>query len=654
MADVFISYKKEDRALAEQVEAALVASGLSSWWDTSLHPRESWDAIIQREIAEAKAVIVIWTPRSVRSEWVRIEANYGKQHGKLVPLLVEACDIPLAFTLTQAANLTDWDGSDEHKGWQTALGWVQAHTTALHSPDPLPEQTTAPAAPALHQPVAVAPVPTPRQFEPQGVGVSQSPPPFNASSYVYISHPRDIDRDLMRAVVRALFRRSVSVWLWDPAPYALTREEQLAIGRQSAATDFAKAMLQRIETAPCNLLLIGEHSKAGGFQTQEIDHALAHGIYAAARVDGVEHGGLPSEFQTGFLPDLNPAANDDETIQNRIAGLADDVARIVHGSTGVAKESAGQKRGVWAFGVAVLFAAVAVGWWTFDTFVADGTITETSGSTEAAVENAVLDSYSPGDEFRDCDECPEMVVIPSGSFVIGSPSSEAGRQDDEGPLRTVQIGYELAVGKYEVTWAEWEACVADGGCDNAGPLGAGGDNGWGRGSRPVIRVSWEDAQAYVLWLSRKTGERYRLLSEAEWEYAARGVTTPTAAFTRFSWGDGDPTCSRGARNGAVFIPCEGSETEPVGFSAANAFGLHDLHGNVWEWTQDCYQDSYSGAPTDGSARLVSGCSQRVLRGGSWVSNPIRLRSANRSRYLPSNRGVDVGFRVARTLSPPTP
>lgn len=139
MADVFISYKKEDRALAQRVEAALKRERITSWWDTSLHPRESWDAIIQREIAEAAAVIVIWTPRSVRSEWVRIEATYGKQNGKLVPLLAEPCDIPLAFTLTQAAHVTDWNGAARHEGWHQALEWIVALMDSDDGPDPLPE-----------------------------------------------------------------------------------------------------------------------------------------------------------------------------------------------------------------------------------------------------------------------------------------------------------------------------------------------------------------------------------------------------------------------------------------------------------------------------------------------------------------------------------
>lgn len=261
-------------------------------------------------------------------------------------------------------------------------------------------------------------------------------------------------------------------------------------------------------------------------------------------------------------------------------------------------------------------------------------------------------SYRAGQVFRDTlsggGQGPEMVVIPSGSFTMGSPETEDGHDRDE-ILRTIDIRYQFAVGKYEVTWAEWEACVADGGCIGSGPEGAGGDNGWGRGSRPVINVSWHGAQAYVQWLSRKTGERYRLLSEAEWEYAARAVTTIDAQWTRFSWGNGDPTCSRGARNGAVFNSCEGRGTEPVGFSAANAFGVHDMHGNVREWVEDCYDYRYSENPTDGSALIVNNCSRRVLRGGAWSSSPRNLRSAERFKDNPSERDSRIGFRVARTL-----
>jgi formylglycine-generating enzyme required for sulfatase activity len=258
-----------------------------------------------------------------------------------------------------------------------------------------------------------------------------------------------------------------------------------------------------------------------------------------------------------------------------------------------------------------------------------------------------------GDTFQDTltggGKGPEMVVIPAGSFTMGSPSSEEGRGGNEGPQRTVQINYQFAVGKYEVTWAEWEACVADDGCDGSGPAGAGGDEGYGKGNRPVINVDWNDAQAYVQWLSRKTGAKYRLLSEAEWEYAARAGTS-----NAYWWGGsasheyanyGADRCCSGLATGRD----QWERTSPAGSFPANAFGLQDMHGNVWEWVEDCYGSSYSGAPTDGSARIVSDCSQRVLRGGSWYSYPQFLRSAIRSGLNPTNRNYIIGFRVARTL-----
>ena len=175
-----------------------------------------------------------------------------------------------------------------------------------------------------------------------------------------------------------------------------------------------------------------------------------------------------------------------------------------------------------------------------------------------------------GKVFRDCPECPEMVVVPSGSFMMGSPSGEKGRDSDEGPVHRVTFERPFAVGVYEVTFGEWDACVSGGGCGGHRPS----DRGWGRGRRPVINVNWKDAQAYVRWLSRKTGEEYRLLSESEWEYVARAGTRAA-----YWWGDGV------GRNRANCSDCGDSYryTAPVGSFSANPFGLHDVHGNVWEW-----------------------------------------------------------------------
>ena len=221
-------------------------------------------------------------------------------------------------------------------------------------------------------------------------------------------------------------------------------------------------------------------------------------------------------------------------------------------------------------------------------------------------------------DFRDCPHCPEMVVVRPGSFMMGSPPSEEDRWDNEGPQHRVTIGAAFAVGVYEVTFSEWEACASAGGCGGYRPH----DQRWGRGRRPVINVSWDDAQSYVAWLSGETGESYRLLSESEWEYVARAGTQ-----TRYWWGD-DIGDNRANCDGCG-SRWDDDGTAPVGSFAANAFGLHDVHGNVWEWVQDCWNDSYVGAPNDGSAWESGECSRRVLRGGSWYLVPRLLRAADR-------------------------
>jgi len=243
---------------------------------------------------------------------------------------------------------------------------------------------------------------------------------------------------------------------------------------------------------------------------------------------------------------------------------------------------------------------------------------------------------TPGSVFRDCPVCPEMVVVPPGSFTMGSPDAEKDRSGNEGPAHQVNISYSFAAGVHEVTFAQWEACAADGGCNGYSP----DDKGWGRGNRPAINVSWKDARSYLEWLSAKTGQSYRLLSESEWEYVARaGTTTP------YHYG------------GEIFLNqarYNSNSTAPAGSYSPNAFGLHDVHGNVWEWTQDCWNDGYEGTPRDGNARESGDCSWRVLRGGSWNLQPGRLRSAARGRNLAGSRNIRSGIRVARMLGPSAP
>jgi formylglycine-generating enzyme required for sulfatase activity/serine/threonine protein kinase len=241
---------------------------------------------------------------------------------------------------------------------------------------------------------------------------------------------------------------------------------------------------------------------------------------------------------------------------------------------------------------------------------------------------------------------PKMVAIKAGSFKMGCVSGK-DCYDNEKPVHSVTVNaFELAI--TEVTFDQWDACVKAKGCSHKPK-----DEGWGRGKRPVIHVSWNDTQQYIKWLNKETGKHYRLPSEAEWEYAARAGTN-----TKYWWGNKNPSCHKKDKNGASFDGGEKSDcyynpnnkyrgTEEVAHYSANPWGLYDLHGNLWEWVQDRYQDTYKKPPSDGSAWESAGAS-RVLRGGSWNNAPRNLRSANRFRNTPDYRNSLIGFRLARS------
>ena len=221
---------------------------------------------------------------------------------------------------------------------------------------------------------------------------------------------------------------------------------------------------------------------------------------------------------------------------------------------------------------------------------------------------------------------------------VGSPEDELDRQTSEGPQHEVALAQPFAVSKFEVTFEEWDACVATAGCPQVADR-------WGRGQMPVINASWGDAKQYVAWLSQLTGKEYRLLTEAEWEYAARA-----GASTRYSWGD-DPRAGDANCDGCG-SPWDLKRTAPVGSLRPNAFGLHDVHGNVWEWVEDTWHQNYDGAPTDGSAWLLyDEPSYRVVRGGSWRNESEQVRAAVRFKRNINVRFDTLGFRVARTIEP---
>ena len=252
----------------------------------------------------------------------------------------------------------------------------------------------------------------------------------------------------------------------------------------------------------------------------------------------------------------------------------------------------------------------------------------------------------PGESFKECArDCPEMLVIPAGSFTMGSRMTSMQRYY-EGPQHTVTFSRPFAVSKYELTFADWDACVTGGGCNGYMPH----DQHWGRGQQPVINVNWDDAQAYVIWLAGVTGKTYRLLSEAEYEYVARAGTN-----TAYPWGDDIKLDAQAMANcGGCGSQWDDQRAAPVGSFAPNNFGLYDVVGNVWQWTEDCWHDNYNNAPKNGSAwRDGNGgdCRTVVFRGGSWCDSPEDLRSAKRGANTSDARFACTGFRIGRTLSP---
>ncbi|WP_423766650.1 formylglycine-generating enzyme family protein [Cupriavidus necator] len=235
-------------------------------------------------------------------------------------------------------------------------------------------------------------------------------------------------------------------------------------------------------------------------------------------------------------------------------------------------------------------------------------------------------------EIRDCPACPALVTVPAGSFTMGSSASDPA----EKPPHHVAIAQPFAIGRYEVTVEQWNACADAGGCQRIPTAADSAKNA------PVRDVSWDDAQQYVAWLSKTTGKSYRLPTEAEWEYAARGGSA-----TAYWWGDqmrkGNANCKD------CGDPWNQDAPAPVGSFAPNPYGLHDVNGSVWEWVADCWHSSYKGAPPDGRAWNENACGARVIRGGSWREGASYMVSSTRFKYSPSVRQSQNGFRVARDM-----
>lgn len=533
MADVFLSYKRDERSAVETIASHLRDLGLTVWFDASMSAGETFNAEIDREARAAKVVLVCWSPAARQSEWVNAEAMIGFEQKKLAACYVAGPD-----------------------------------------------------------------------------GFS-APTPFNASHTedlrVWLAAPSSTDpvwKSVLRRIGKLCGRTDIESWA--------------TLDARSTATDL-RAWIQANNASPM-LMMVDELLRV---RERADDHR-----------EKVER-----ETRERYARE----ASEREARHQAERQARDAAARawdrdVKIDPTGPVETTRIRAR---FEGIAIAIAA-AVAFVVFMIWATQQTLTEQTRRSAEETSVPTLEtsntsrSWRVGQEFDDCggaNWCPRMVVVPAGRFLMGSPHTEAERNDDEGPQHEVAIG-QFAVGKYEVTISEWSACVNRGGCPTdqltRQLLQENGDH-------PAHGLSWNDTQNFVRWLSHETGQNYRLLTEAEWEYAARaGTTTPYPTGTSIN---------------TSLARYDSPDVAVVGSFAPNGFGLHDMLGNVYEWVEDCYHSDYRGAPTDGSAWVRANRQERVGRGAgvSFHSIPLGPRSAYRDQ-APPNLGYDNwGFRVARDL-----
>ncbi len=641
MTDIFFSYSREDKDRVAFIAAALEAEGYDLWWDTDIAPGETYRGVTQAKLRAAKCVVVVWSQTSVNSRWVIGEAEEGLHRDILLPIMIDDIvrDIPIDFRSVQVANLTRWKGERSDHEWKKVLASVKRFVEQPAKPTqtyrkPKRSSTSggrAMTALALFLGIMLSGIGFlywSATQSPEQIAAREEPPQEKTLSRAGSDEDATQDSATVFITPSGSFRKEGDRWVEYP-PYAegqhntfeeIARDNEyiyLKDARRTKAGEPGNHMLVRI---PIN----------GGEVQWSYENPIVWTSFSVARPE-VEK---PEPSAPAFTVTATSGTRYTTGEANVRAGPGVEYDVVTRLDANAEVTLTGKVDGMNWYRVRGTGGAEA--------YVSGNLLTDSPPSTGPDI----------GEKFRDCTDCPDMVVVPAGSFRMGDLNG--GFDVDEKPVHTVTIAEPFAVGRFEVTWAEWEACIRDGGCSNSGPDGDGGDKGWGKGKRPVINVSWEDVQSYIGWLSRKTSKNYRLLSEVEWEYVTRAGST-----TKYHFGNSESSLCRYA-NGADIssnysgrnTSCSdgyGEQTAPVGSFQPNAFGIYDMHGNVWEWVQDCWNDSYAGAPSSGRAWEAGDCSRRVLRGGSLNNRPRDLRSAIRNWSYLSKRGAVAGFRVSRTL-----
>lgn len=637
---VYIAYALDDGDEVGPLAAMLRGAGYGVRFGPVVEPGVNHRERIEREIRGALAVLAIWSSHSVISPRVRGDAEFAAEWGNLIGVRIDAAAVPLAggarVDLSEGQHLSSGPGA------QAILAAIDLLPKPVDRPAPAPQaDNVGPDGPASaiprrwRGPVAVSAVAIVAMV---GLGAAMLlSPRAGTGPAASAPAPREVTGNLP-ANTRITAERdpagdpageAAALWPSIPRDDPMALRAFLSLHGDAPVAEQVRGALSRLERTAWDGVIM--HKDAAGvlsaLEAYRADYPEGLFLREAAVIETRERRRIAEaqELLTG---------------RGLVGGEPDG---IISTQTIAAVKTFQASIGLPATGMIDAALMQALRATTSSGGEARPALTEPLPLPRAAREPAV--SGQPSAPFRDCYACPEMIALPAGSFMMGDVTGTAPA--DERPGHEVRLDYRLAIGRYEVTFEEWDACLADAGCRHRP-----GDGGKGRGNRPVVDVSPSDITEYLGWLSRKTGKRYRLPSEAEWEYAARGGEAS-------AWHSGNEPArlcayGNGADASSTYtwrnMGCSDRFADmaaPVGSFRPNRFGLHDVMGNVWEWTADCWHASYAGAPGDGSA-WTRDCdtTDMVLRGGAYSVEVDKLRLSYRYHFAP-RRMPFFGFRVAR-------